>query len=149
MDWDTKIEGHGEALLRIVALLFALAALADRASGRSFRVRCEVVSILGTAETIAGEFTIQEAWTSGTPILHFPDCAYDGVSAGDAVHLAARFRALAVILAYIWAQASPARPRSPRYVLGSGSAAHAARQIPRLRRGVGFRAQDSPFRSGG
>jgi hypothetical protein len=155
MDLNHTIERHREMLQRIVALLFALADLANRASARSRRVRCEVLFILSHGEAVAREFIIEEAQASGTPILYLPAPACDdGGSAGHAMRLAARFRALAAILAYIWAQTLPAAPRQrPRYSLVSDLScpAHATRQIRRARRGLGFRALDSPkpFQRGG
>jgi len=148
MDWNTEIERHREMLQRIVALLFALADLADRASGRSFRVRCEVLFILSHGEAVAREFILEQAQASGTPILYLPAPAYvDGDSADDAMQLAAHLRTLAAILAYIWAQALPAKRRPRRYFLLSDLSrpAQAARRIWCLRRGIGFRALDSPL----
>ena len=148
MDWNTKIEQHRQMLQRIVALLFALADLADCASARSFRVRCEVLFILSHGEDVAREFIVEEAQWSGIPILCPPTPTCDGFSASDAMQLAARLRALASILAYVWAQTTPSKRRSPRYSLLSAlpRPADAARQIGRAQRGFGFRALDSPLR---
>ena len=150
MDWNHQIEQHRAVLQRIVALLFALANLADRASGRSFRVRCEVLFILSHGEAVAREFILEEAQASRMPILYLPAPAYDGGSAGDAVQLAAHLRALAFILAYIWAQ-TPSKCRSPRQFPLSAlpRSGLAACQIRRVRRGFGFRALDSPCRLSG
>ena len=151
MDWNYEIERHREVLKRIVALLFALADLADCAGARSRRVRCEVLFILSHGEDVAREFIIEEAQWSGIPILCLPAPTCDGGSVDDAVQLAARLRALATILAYIWAQTLPCRRRSPCcfLLLDLSGPAHAARQnTSRARRGVGFRALDSPFRRG-
>ncbi len=85
MDWNHQIEQHRAVLQRIVALLFALAELADRASGRSFRVRCEVLFILSHGEAVARDFILEEAQASRMPILDLPAPAHDdGCSAGDA-----------------------------------------------------------------
>ena len=146
MDWDYEIEQHRAMIQRIVGLLFALADLADRATGRSFRVRCEVLFILSHGEAVARAFILEEAQWFGMPILYLPSPAYDGFSAGDATQLAARFRALAAILAYIWALTLPSMRRPPRHYTLSHSPARTARHILRLRRCVCFRALDSPFR---
>ncbi len=146
MDWNYESERHGGMLQRIVALLFALADLADRASARSFRVRYEVMFILSHDEDVAREFIIEEAQWSGIPILYLPTAAYDGGSVDDAVQLAIRLRALAAILAYICAQTLPSKRRSPRYFLPPGLScpANTTCQILPTRRSVGFRALDSP-----
>ncbi len=151
MDWNTTIEQHRAMLHRIVVLLFALADLADRASSRSFRVRCEVLFILLHGEAVARDFILDEAQWSGIPIFCLPAPADDGFSASDAMQLAARLRALAAILAYIWAQTLPSRRRSSRYFLplDFSCPAHSARHIRSARRGIGFRALDSPLHRSG
>ncbi len=154
MDWNHQIEQHREMLQRIVALLFALADLADRASGRSRSVRCEVLFILSHGEAVAREFILEEAQASGMPIPCLPAPAHDdGCSAGDAVQLAARLRALAAILAYIWAQTLPSRASACACAIFCFRTC-SARLIQRakfcaMRRGVGFRALDSPFLGSG
>ena len=151
MDWNHQIEQHRAVLQRIVALLFALANLADRASARSFRVQCEVLFTLSHGEAVACEFILEEAQASRVPILCLPAPAHDdGGSAGDALETAARLRMLAAILAYICAhQFSAVRQQRPRHLLLSDRPANTVRQILRTRRGLGFRALDSPVRRSG
>jgi len=147
MDWNTSIERHREVLHGIVALLFALAGLADRAAGRSRCVRREVLSILAPAESRTCEFILHEAQASGIPILFMPLSTHEGGGVDEAMQLAARFRMLAVVLAYVCTQAWPAtRRQEPRHIWLSDlpRSVEAARQIGIARRRVGFRALDSP-----
>jgi hypothetical protein len=148
MDWNHQIERHQAALKRIVALLFALAELADRASVRSRRVRREVLFILSHGEAVARDFILGEAQASGTPNLYLPASVFhDSGSAGDALELATRLRALAAILAYFWAHLSSEmhRPRPRHFRLSKLlCSASVACQVLRVCRGVGFRALDSP-----
>lgn len=143
MGWNDQIERHREALQGIVALLFALAALADRASGQSRHVRCEVLSILWPAEIAARELVILEAQASGMPMLALAACTFDD----DARHLAARFRTLAIALAYILAQVFPPMSRHRVGDLPLSTffrSNHATFQNRCARLGLGFRALDSP-----
>lgn len=96
------LDGSAEIdrLRRIVALLFALAVLAQRAGAASPPVRRSVLCILWRAEAVAWQFVAGAApvslagSTAGTPALpdvrDDPDCAR---------RLAMRFRALALVLA--------------------------------------------------
>ena len=153
MDWTTEIEHHRARLQRIVMLLFAMADLADRASRRSLRVRCEVLFILSHGEAFARALVLEEAQACAMPILSLPMAAHDDAfSAGDALRLAAHFRALAAILAYAWAHLHAATPRrrsrhsQPSNLICPTNPTCKAR---RVRRGVGFRALDSPLPAGG
>jgi len=148
MDWNHKIEQQWDVLRRIVALLFALADLADEASTCPRRVRCKMLSILLRGEAVARALLSWEVLKSGKPVcLPVRPC---GDRVDDAMQLADCFRAMAVALAYIiCAQTLPIRRRAARHLPLSASPAHPARQILRTPRGVGFRAQDSPFGAGG
>ncbi len=91
MDWNHKIEQQRDVLLRIVALLFALAELADDASTRSRRVRRKVLSILLRGEAVARQLLSWEVLKSGKPVC-LPACPC-GDRVEDAMQLADCFRA--------------------------------------------------------
>ncbi len=87
MDWKVAIEAERAALKRIVALLFALADLAELAGSRSQAVRGFVLWILLPAEAVARNLV------TGTPApISFNQA---GNSAADAMRLARNFRDLA------------------------------------------------------
>jgi len=148
MDWNHKIEQQWDVLRRIVALLFALADLADEASTCPRRVRCKMLSILLRGEAVARALLSWEVLKSGKPVcLPVRPC---GDRVDDAMQLADCFRAMAVALAYIiCTQTLPIRRRSPPHPARSASRANTACQILHTRRGVGFRALDSPCLGGG
>ncbi len=109
--WETN--WSRDALERIVALLFALAHLADLAAGAPFLRRRRVVAILSHGEAEARAFLF-----GGAPA---PDDAPG--ETGDAARLAVRFRALALVLCAMLAQATrfvspgathPRAARAPR-----------------------------------
>jgi hypothetical protein len=96
-DWDRKANWNRDVLERIVALLFALANLADLAAGAPYLRRRRVLGILSHGEAEAWAFVM------GLP----PDAAVpadEPESAGDAERLAASFRALALALCALLAQ---------------------------------------------
>jgi len=99
-DWEA--DWSGDVLERIVALLFALAGLADRAAGLPCRHRRHVLGILGHGEAEARAFLI--GVSTGAPVA-----ADASEEAGDAAGLAARLRALALLLCAMLARrfASP------------------------------------------
>jgi hypothetical protein len=102
-----------EWLKRIVALLFALADLADRAGGASRSVRRTVLGILWPAEAVAREFVMgfppgidaagcaSEATGMDGAAVHPPWSAIPPDDRAEAARLASSFRALAVLLAYL------------------------------------------------
>ena len=111
MDWNAAIERNREALKRIVALLFAFAALADCAGTRPRPIRIVVLWLLRAVESIAWDFVIAVAEESGVypdfavlPNAHDPD-AYD--IADDAGRLARSFTALANLLADLMRRSPP------------------------------------------
>jgi hypothetical protein len=104
-DWDRNADWNRDVLERIVALLFALANLADLAAGAPFLRRRQVLEILSHGEAEARAFVMGVAF--GAPAT---DDATD--VADDAVHLAASFRALA--LAKQSALPAEAGPRAGR-----------------------------------
>ncbi|MGE0281670.1 MAG: hypothetical protein AB7P20_13800 [Rhizobiaceae bacterium] len=96
MDGKAEIETERDVLKRIVALLFSFACLAERASGRSYPVRCLVLWFLRRAEVVARGWIADgspDAMQSITPtaVLHRNGPA-------EAMFLAASFRALAHML---------------------------------------------------
>ena len=99
-DWIREVERNRDALERIVALLLALAGLADRASGLPAARRLDLLCILGHGAAEARAFVTGAAFgrceEGGETGFHTVD---------DAARLAAGFRALALLLAAILARA--------------------------------------------
>lgn len=91
MDWTAHSEGTRERLMRIVALLLALATLAERASRASFPVRVLVMGFLRPAESVAWNFVAGQ--------IALPPLAGEGHDPASAQRLADSFRALAIALA--------------------------------------------------
>jgi hypothetical protein len=96
-DWGT--DWNRDVLERIVALLFALANLADLAAGAPFLRRRQVLGILNHGEVVARAFVIDMA--TGVPIS-----SDELESTGDAACLAVRLRALAMMLCVLLARRS-------------------------------------------
>ena len=90
MDWKLAMREERAALTRLVALLFALANLAESASCRSQRVRRFVIWVLRQAEAVALDFVIGPAEASA---IMLPSPAGDGPA--EAMRLALSFRDLA------------------------------------------------------
>jgi hypothetical protein len=93
VEGNMAIETEREMLKRIVALLFSFAGLAQRASGRSYPVRCLVLWALRRAEVVARDWITEGSaedlqWNSPISVLHRN-------SRVEALHLAQNFRALA------------------------------------------------------
>ena len=80
---------------RIAAMLVAMAAVAERAGGRSFAVRWLVLLILGRAEAVAWVLVV-EVTRAAWPRFEKP--FEGGSSASDAARLATRLRALGLAL---------------------------------------------------
>jgi hypothetical protein len=87
--WEKNADWSRDVLERIVALLFALANLADLAAGAPFLRRRQVLGILSHGEAEARAFVIGVAFGE-TALADAPK------SACDAARLAASFRALAL-----------------------------------------------------
>jgi hypothetical protein len=104
-NWETN--WNRDVLERIVALLFALAGLADLAAGAPFLRRRQVLGILSRGEVVARAFFIGMA--TGAPIS--PD---ELEYSGDATRLAVRLRALALLLCALLAQAALPGAEGPR-----------------------------------
>jgi hypothetical protein len=99
MDGSRKTERSEVALRRIVAWLFALADMAERAADAPHRVRIVVLMILRSAEPAAQGIFFEAG--GNQPAL----AAYESDSPEDALRLAGRFRALAGLLLSLTAQA--------------------------------------------
>ena len=108
--WDGQANWDRDVLERIVALLFALANLADLAAGAPFHRRRQVLEILGHGEAEARAFVIGMVF--GAPALP------DAPETADALRLAVSFRALALalclLLARRFAPPGAAGPRADR-----------------------------------
>ena len=94
-NWET--DWNRDVLERIVVLLFALANLADLATGASYLRRRQVLGILNHGELVARAFVIGMA--TGVPIS-----SDELESSGDMACLAVRLRALALMLCVLLAQ---------------------------------------------
>lgn len=88
---------ENQALVRIVAMLIALAALAERVHGRSRPVRCLVLWILRPAEAVARGFVDEVTSASLQPSCRLSAFGTDG-SSDDALRLALSFRSMAATL---------------------------------------------------
>jgi hypothetical protein len=127
MDWNAGTDW----LMRLVSLLLSLADCAERAAGRSRRVRRHVLSILRPAEAAAFRSVVNAARHYGAPIHAAANVVYSewmasatdaGEDRDDALRLAERFRALALALSYIsmWADYFARRIAAPRHALWRG-----------------------------
>jgi hypothetical protein len=96
--WDRNMGWNRDVLERIVALLFALANLADLAADAPFLRRRQVLEILSCGEAEARALILGVAFGE-TASAEAPE------SACDAACLAASFRALALILCALLARA--------------------------------------------
>ena len=109
--------GNDRMLRRVIALLVALAALAERVADRSPWVRLFVLWILRRAETAAAEFAFEE---TGMPPAALGRIAAVGNDPENALRLAACFRALAAALRALLPIACPfgRRPALLQYAFG-------------------------------
>ncbi|KQZ14070.1 hypothetical protein ASD44_08250 [Mesorhizobium sp. Root554] len=89
MDWTADEER--EQLMRIVVLLLGLSALAERACRAPARVRVSVLCFLRPAEQAAWSLLAEEVALPGG----------EGNDPASVMLLAARFRALALMLAFL------------------------------------------------
>lgn len=89
MDWKRAIEEERATIMRLVAMLHALARLAEIAAGRSPAVRGFVLWLLRRAEAVMCDFV------SGEPDPDALSIAPAGNRPEDAIRLAATLRALA------------------------------------------------------
>jgi hypothetical protein len=149
---QSSAEIDGEWLKRIVALLFALADLANRAGDASRSTRRTVLGILWPAEAVAWEFVagfspgFDAAGCASEAARMDPVAACPSWSAiwsddrTEAALLASRFRALALLLAYLLA--GMRNPGCARYALAS-NAVLVFIHAPGVAR-LGGRARDPP-----
>ena len=94
LDWNSKTERDGQALLRIAALLFGFAVLAERVAGQPAPVRLMLLAILRSAESVAREFITGQ--TGAGPATYPPGRFSDDTA--EATRLAQSCRALASAL---------------------------------------------------
>lgn len=95
-----------QALRRIILTLLALAALAERASGASWSVRCLVLWVLRSGEAIARGFVreiVQTPFQIAGLSVFLGEAGCDNSSTG-AMRLATRFKALAAALEHLLRQ---------------------------------------------
>jgi hypothetical protein len=95
VDWKLAMKEERAALMRIVALLFSLADLAESASRRCRLVRSFVLWLLRPAESLARDFVI-----GAEPPAALISIGPAGDSPADAMRLAQSFRDLACELDY-------------------------------------------------
>ena len=95
MDWTETTDENRKTLRRIVALLLALAGLAERASGRSGAVCLLVLWLLRPGEAIARDYVAGLVGNPGGPLAPIPSGCD---AAAEAIRLAASFRSLAAAL---------------------------------------------------
>ena len=116
MDRSGQIETDRSVLMRIVALLLALADLAERAAGASRPVRYQVLWALRQADEVVSEFVTGSACEGGplppasTPVRHSFDRA-------DAENLAASLRMLAFVVQAMAARTSRGGSERQRFAL--------------------------------
>ena len=94
MDWKQAIREEAAMLKRIIALLLALADLAELAGGRSLVACRSMLLLLRPAEIVAREFVVgtSDAWPM--------EIVRSGDARADMVQLAMRLRELACLLLY-------------------------------------------------
>ena len=112
-NWNRQANREHDVLERIVALLFALADLAEMAGALPAPRRRWVLGILGCGEAAARAFLT--GMPPDTPFQEAASSRQDApgpadVPAGDASLLAARFRALALMLVALVARAALSAP---------------------------------------
>jgi hypothetical protein len=105
MDRSGQIETNRSVLMRIVALLLALADLAERAAGASRPVRYQVLWALRQADEVVSEFVTGSTCEGGQwPSASMPACC--GFDPADAENLAASLRMLAFMVQAMAARTS-------------------------------------------
>lgn len=112
MEWNAKT--NADVLRRIVALLFALAGLADRAGRAPRPVRDHVLGILRSAEAVARAYVFGVACDLGAAVP--PPAGLDGDDSNDAARLALSLRVLALALASLAARVELSAGGSGRIV---------------------------------
>ena len=132
MDWSAEIGTNRNVLMRIAAILLALADLAERAAGASRPVRYQVLWALRQADEVASAFVTGspcegDQWPpAATPVR----CGFDRA---DAEHLAASLRMLAFMVQAMAARTSPGDSERERFVFSrarTGSRSAGRRTVP-------------------
>jgi hypothetical protein len=120
MDW--QIETDRNVLMRIAAILLALADLAERAAGASRPVRYQVLWALRQADEVVSEFVTGSACDAACqwPPASSPACC--GFDPADAENLAASLRMLAFMVQAMAARASPGDSERERFVFSRAQA---------------------------
>lgn len=136
MGWKGQIADTQDMLGRIVALLLALADLAERAAGAPDARRRLALAILRSGKTVTRDAFCVAHVAHGRA---GPAGQIAGDSPEDALALAASLRALALFLA-----ATAARTGRSLRPPGCTSRRHAD-EMPDARRGVGPHVSDSTF----
>ena len=125
MGWRRTIEQDRTALKRVVALLLALADLAELAAGRPFHIRTFVCWLLRYAEVAAGKL-VQGGHDTALPSTpgHAPESG-----PADAIRLAARLRALAMQIDLLAKLAFAARRIDDAHAKPPGGGGSSARDV--------------------
>lgn len=97
MHWNEATDLNIKTLRRIVALLLALAGLAERATGRCHAVRWSVLWLLRPGEAMVRGYVA--ALTGDPGLSNLPAIVPAGDGSADATRLALSFRMLAAALA--------------------------------------------------
>lgn len=111
MDGNAQIGWEKNALYRIVALLLALADLAERAAGASRPVRCRALWALRHADAVANEFVTGCAQDPAAGGQFSPGWTSGQSEPADAINLAVSLRALALMVRIMAGQTRPRRFR--------------------------------------
>ena len=127
MDGRAAIGRDWGTLKRTIALLFALAELADRASFAPWPVRVLVLAILRHGETVARLLLVQTSRPAAQPKVAFSGMVA-GSSPADALALALRLRLLALALSDLLAPA-----RDTHHGPATGTPAPVNRLLPGTR----------------
>lgn len=101
MDGNLAMDDNRRMLMRIIALLYAFAGLAERLNELPSPARGLLLWILRHAEAIAREFVMDTALDLGVPAaasVRLIPALHGGESAEDGMRLAESFRALAALL---------------------------------------------------
>lgn len=141
LEWSRRLDRRRDVLERIIALLLALSALAERADGLSAVRRESVLRILTYGEAEARTFVIAMARESGAPAEPAADVA---MAHGQAERLAAGFRALALILGAMLSLARRFARSLPKEAgLRVGPPVHKSAELKRFRRVAALPAPDT------
>ena len=121
MDRSGQIETDRSVLMRIAAILLALADLAERAAGASRPVRYQVLWALRQADEVVSEFVTGSTCEGGQwPTASTTACC--GFDPADAENLAASLRMLAFMVQAMAARTSPGDSERQRFVFSRARA---------------------------